>query len=90
MATDSCCLVPVSTCFISGIPRLPLISVCAIQSRNDLKCAFSLTFSGAKYSLLAYTTLGLESAEDSFRTHNLTIAGNGKYIWYQFKEIKTQ
>lgn len=31
---------------------------------------------GAKYSLLAYTTLGLESAEDSFRTHNLTITGN--------------
>ncbi|KAJ7402217.1 Rhotekin-2 [Pitangus sulphuratus] len=31
---------------------------------------------GAKYSLLAYTTLGLESAEDNFRTHNLTITGN--------------
>ncbi|XP_067996205.1 rhotekin-2 isoform X1 [Melanerpes formicivorus] len=31
---------------------------------------------GAKYSLLAYTTLGLENAEDSFRTHNLTITGN--------------
>ncbi|XP_072196230.1 rhotekin-2 isoform X2 [Excalfactoria chinensis] len=31
---------------------------------------------GAKYSLLAYTTLGLESAEDGFRTHNLTITGN--------------
>ncbi|NWR11782.1 RTKN2 protein, partial [Paradoxornis webbianus] len=31
---------------------------------------------GAKYSLLAHTTLGLESAEDNFRTHNLTIAGN--------------
>uniref|UniRef100_A0A8C0BS13 Rhotekin-2 n=1 Tax=Buteo japonicus TaxID=224669 RepID=A0A8C0BS13_9AVES len=29
-----------------------------------------------KYSLLAYTTLGLESAEDNFRTHNLTITGN--------------
>lgn len=38
--------------------------------------------------MLAYTTLGLESAEDGFRTHNLTITGNGKYIWYQFKEIK--
>ncbi|OXB64923.1 hypothetical protein ASZ78_013826 [Callipepla squamata] len=32
--------------------------------------------SGVKYSLLAYATLGLESAEDSFRTHNLTITGN--------------
>ncbi|NXB03896.1 RTKN2 protein, partial [Cnemophilus loriae] len=31
---------------------------------------------GAKYSLLAYTTLGLESAENNFRTHNLTITGN--------------
>ncbi|NXF83888.1 RTKN2 protein, partial [Sclerurus mexicanus] len=31
---------------------------------------------GAKYSLLAYTTLGLESVEDNFRTHNLTITGN--------------
>uniref|UniRef100_A0A8C5TUL4 Rhotekin-2 n=1 Tax=Malurus cyaneus samueli TaxID=2593467 RepID=A0A8C5TUL4_9PASS len=31
---------------------------------------------GAKYNLLAYTTLGLESAEDNFRTHNLTITGN--------------
>ncbi|XP_075791001.1 rhotekin-2 isoform X2 [Pelodiscus sinensis] len=31
---------------------------------------------GAKYSLLAHTSLGLESVEDSFRTHNLTITGN--------------
>ncbi|NXL93341.1 RTKN2 protein, partial [Alectura lathami] len=31
---------------------------------------------GAKYSLLAYATLGLESAEDSFRTHSLTVTGN--------------
>ncbi|NWW72651.1 RTKN2 protein, partial [Climacteris rufus] len=31
---------------------------------------------GAKYSLLAYTTLGLESTEDNFRTHSLTITGN--------------
>ncbi|XP_010075828.1 PREDICTED: rhotekin-2-like, partial [Pterocles gutturalis] len=35
-----------------------------------------LVIHGAKYSLLAYTTLGLESAEDNFRTHNLTITGN--------------
>ncbi|NXH15408.1 RTKN2 protein, partial [Bucco capensis] len=33
---------------------------------------------GVKYSLLAYTTLGLESAEDKFRTHDLTITGNKK------------
>ncbi|NXJ64301.1 RTKN2 protein, partial [Rostratula benghalensis] len=31
---------------------------------------------GAKFSLLAYTTLGMESAEDNFRTHNLTLTGN--------------
>ncbi|NWZ75413.1 RTKN2 protein, partial [Poecile atricapillus] len=31
---------------------------------------------GAKYSLLASTTLGLESAENNFRTHSLTITGN--------------
>ncbi|KAI1231652.1 hypothetical protein IHE44_0007730, partial [Lamprotornis superbus] len=31
---------------------------------------------GAKYSLPAHTTLGLESAEDNFRTHSLTITGN--------------
>ncbi|NXN52999.1 RTKN2 protein, partial [Rynchops niger] len=31
---------------------------------------------GAKYSLLAYTTLGLESADNNFKTHNLTITGN--------------
>ncbi|NXG63466.1 RTKN2 protein, partial [Hemiprocne comata] len=37
---------------------------------------------GAKYSLLAYTTLGLESAEDNFRTHNLTVTGNeGSSFW---------
>ncbi|XP_009863283.1 PREDICTED: rhotekin-2 [Apaloderma vittatum] len=35
-----------------------------------------LVIHGAKYSLLAYTILGLESAEDNFRTHNLTITGN--------------
>ncbi|KAJ6661555.1 hypothetical protein lerEdw1_013794 [Lerista edwardsae] len=31
---------------------------------------------GAKYSLLAHTTLGLESVEDSFKTHSLTVVGN--------------
>ncbi|XP_052532592.1 rhotekin-2 isoform X3 [Tympanuchus pallidicinctus] len=39
-------------------------------------CFENVTIFGAKYSLLAYTTLGLESAKDSFRTHNLTITGN--------------
>ncbi|XP_017711000.1 PREDICTED: rhotekin-2 isoform X1 [Rhinopithecus bieti] len=31
---------------------------------------------GVKYNLLAHTTLTLESAEDSFKTHNLSINGN--------------
>ncbi|XP_060097087.1 rhotekin-2 [Heteronotia binoei] len=31
---------------------------------------------GSKYSLLAHATLGLESIEDNFKTHNLTIEGN--------------
>lgn len=90
VVTDRSCLSPwcflVPSCGLSGMSRLPLITA----RPTCPKCAFSFTFSGAKYSLLAYTTLGLESAEDNFRTHNLTITGNGKYIWYQFKEIKNQ
>ncbi|XP_037997589.1 rhotekin-2 isoform X3 [Motacilla alba alba] len=39
-------------------------------------CFENVTIFGVKYSLLAYTTLGLESAEDNFRTHSLTITGN--------------
>nr|XP_008112966.1 PREDICTED: rhotekin-2 isoform X1 [Anolis carolinensis] len=31
---------------------------------------------GAKYGLLAYTSLGLESVEDSFKTHSLTVVTN--------------
>nr|XP_056706500.1 rhotekin-2 [Euleptes europaea] len=31
---------------------------------------------GEKYNLLAHATLGLESVEDNFKTHNLTIVGN--------------
>ncbi|XP_074855645.1 rhotekin-2 [Carettochelys insculpta] len=37
---------------------------------------------GAKYSLLAHTTLGLESTDDSFRTHNLTILGNEESLFW--------
>uniref|UniRef100_A0A8B9QCG4 Rhotekin 2 n=1 Tax=Apteryx owenii TaxID=8824 RepID=A0A8B9QCG4_APTOW len=39
-------------------------------------CSLLPTSVFSKYSLLAYTTLGLESAEDNFRTHSLTITGN--------------
>lgn len=41
---------------------------------------FILT-SGAKYGLLAHTSLGLESVEDSFKTHSLTIVGSGKFLF---------
>uniref|UniRef100_A0A8D2LMC0 Rhotekin 2 n=1 Tax=Varanus komodoensis TaxID=61221 RepID=A0A8D2LMC0_VARKO len=31
---------------------------------------------GAKYNLLAHTSLGLENVEDNFKTHSLTVVGN--------------
>ncbi|TKC37624.1 hypothetical protein EI555_013215 [Monodon monoceros] len=39
-------------------------------------CFENVTIFGAKYSLLAHTTLSLESAENSFKTHNLSINGD--------------
>ncbi|XP_021094831.1 rhotekin-2 isoform X3 [Heterocephalus glaber] len=48
-----------------------------LQDENPETCLFfSSIVSGAKYHLLAHTTLTLESAEDSFKTHNLFINGN--------------
>uniref|UniRef100_A0A5F9C8B6 Rhotekin-2 n=1 Tax=Oryctolagus cuniculus TaxID=9986 RepID=A0A5F9C8B6_RABIT len=48
-----------------------------LQEDDHEKCLlFSSAVFGAKYHLLAYTTLTLESAEDSFKTHNLSINGN--------------
>lgn len=35
-------------------------------------------YSGAKYSLLAYTTLGLPEAEGSFQSHSLIVLQDGK------------
>ncbi|KAJ7324301.1 hypothetical protein JRQ81_017321 [Phrynocephalus forsythii] len=37
---------------------------------------------GAKYGLLAHTTLGLESVEDSFKTHSLTVVGNDESTFW--------
>ncbi|XP_053164859.1 rhotekin-2 isoform X2 [Hemicordylus capensis] len=49
----------------------------ALDDGNLESSLFTDTASfGAKYSLLAHTTLGLESTEDSFKTHSLTIVGN--------------
>uniref|UniRef100_A0ACB8F808 Rhotekin-2 n=1 Tax=Sphaerodactylus townsendi TaxID=933632 RepID=A0ACB8F808_9SAUR len=42
----------------------------------ELLCLSDTVVLGAKYNLLAHATLGLESVEDSFKTHNLTIVGN--------------
>ncbi|MGH0191496.1 UNVERIFIED_CONTAM: hypothetical protein FKN15_064626 [Acipenser sinensis] len=38
------------------------------------------TVPGPKYHLLAHTTLTLTSVQDSFRTHDLTISGNGNHF----------
>ncbi|XP_047617889.1 rhotekin-2 [Phacochoerus africanus] len=46
-----------------------------LQEDHETCLSFS-SISCAKYSLLAHTTLSLESAEDSFKTHNLSINGN--------------
>ncbi|XP_073935059.1 rhotekin-2 isoform X2 [Castor canadensis] len=48
-----------------------------LQEENHEACLlFSCAVFGVKYNLLAHTTLTLESAEDSFKTHNLSINGN--------------
>ncbi|XP_037351794.1 rhotekin-2 isoform X1 [Talpa occidentalis] len=46
------------------------------KGENEICSSFSSAIPGAKYNLLAYTTLTLESAEDNFKTHNLFINGN--------------
>ncbi|KAF6111221.1 rhotekin 2 [Phyllostomus discolor] len=47
-----------------------------LQEDHETCLSFSCAISGAKYNLLAHTTLTLESVEDSFKTHNLSINGN--------------
>ncbi|XP_074230170.1 rhotekin-2 isoform X4 [Camelus bactrianus] len=47
-----------------------------LQEDDETCLSFSSAIFDAKYNLLAHTTLSLESAEDSFRTHNLSINGN--------------
>ncbi|KAM5236453.1 rhotekin-2 [Ctenodactylus gundi] len=48
-----------------------------LQEENPEICLFfNSTIGGAKYNLLAHTTLTLESAENNFKTHNLSINGN--------------
>ncbi|XP_073097094.1 rhotekin-2 isoform X3 [Manis javanica] len=47
-----------------------------LQEDQETCLSFSSAILGTKYNLLAHTTLTLESAEDSFKTHNLSINGN--------------
>ncbi|XP_053440939.1 rhotekin-2 [Nycticebus coucang] len=48
-----------------------------LQEEDHETCLpFSSAIFGVKYNLLAHTTLTLESAEDNFKTHNLSINGN--------------
>ncbi|XP_047558707.1 rhotekin-2 isoform X3 [Lutra lutra] len=47
-----------------------------LQEDHETYSSYSSPIFAAKYNLLAHTTLTLESAEDSFKTHNLSINGN--------------
>ncbi|XP_036121828.1 rhotekin-2 [Molossus molossus] len=47
-----------------------------LQEDHETCLSFGSAISGAKYNLLAHTTLTLENAEDNFKTHNLSINGN--------------
>ncbi|XP_012918507.1 rhotekin-2 isoform X3 [Mustela putorius furo] len=47
-----------------------------LQEDHETCSSYSSPIFAAKYNLLAHTTLTLESAEDSFKTHNLSINGN--------------
>uniref|UniRef100_A0A2K5EPW8 Rhotekin-2 n=1 Tax=Aotus nancymaae TaxID=37293 RepID=A0A2K5EPW8_AOTNA len=46
------------------------------QEDHEMCLLLNSAVFGVKYNLLAHTTLTLESAEDSFKTHNLSINGN--------------
>lgn len=48
---------------------------CAVLKWVCLSCVVR----GPKYHLLAHTTLSLSHIQDSFRTHDLTISGNGEW-----------
>uniref|UniRef100_A0A8C3SFB2 Rhotekin-2 n=1 Tax=Chelydra serpentina TaxID=8475 RepID=A0A8C3SFB2_CHESE len=70
----SCCTDQSST--ITNTPKKLAKKLKTSIGKKYLNLALFFAISGAKYSLLAHTTLGLESAEDNFRTHNLTVTGN--------------
>ncbi|XP_057593447.1 rhotekin-2 isoform X4 [Hippopotamus amphibius kiboko] len=47
-----------------------------LQEDHEMCLSFRSAIYGAKYNLLAHTVLSLESAEDSFKTHILSINGD--------------
>ncbi|XP_021061044.1 rhotekin-2 [Mus pahari] len=48
----------------------------ALQEESPEACLLTGSVAGAKYHLLAHTTLTLENAGDCFKTHNLSIHGD--------------
>lgn len=51
----------------------------------------SVITSGAKYNLLAYTTLQLPQAEGSFQSHSLIVLQNGKtFIEYNTQGLRKE
>ncbi|XP_069467301.1 rhotekin-2 [Ambystoma mexicanum] len=80
----SCC---VEEPFSSNTPKKLVQKLRRSLGKSSVKKNFSLdggvpenvffnTPAGAKYSLLAQSTLTLDSAEDTFRTHSLSITGH--------------
>lgn len=49
------------------------------QTQNKFLFPLLCVDRGPKYHLLAHTTLSLSHVQDSFRTHDLTISGNGEW-----------
>lgn len=49
------------------------------QTQNTFLFHLLCVDRGPKYHLLAHTTLSLSHVQDSFRTHDLTISGNGEW-----------
>ena len=54
------------------------ISQCSALERPSVYVFVSTCNSGAKYSLLAYTTLSLPEADGSFQSHSLIVLQGGK------------
>lgn len=75
----SCCRFPL--CREFGLHFCMFFFHCFV--RHDIKMLYVhlllVVNRGPKYHLLAHTTLSLSHVQDSFRTHDLTISGNGEW-----------